>query len=62
MTLDPKEPPESGELILHAARSETLSNTWKLRVIREASLSLCLVDNWLRVSWMAAWKSANVGW
>src|SRR5262249_3462643 len=48
--------------ILHAVRSETLSNTWKLRVMREASLSLCLLDNWLRVSCTAAWKSANLGW
>jgi len=49
-------------IILHAARSETSSNTWKLRVIREASLSLCLVDTPLSVSWIAAWKAANVAW
>jgi hypothetical protein len=50
------------ETILHSARSETLSNTWKLRVMREASLSLCLVDTWLRVSCIAVWKLANVAW
>ena len=31
--------------ILYAARSETLSNTWKLSVMREASLSWCLVGS-----------------
>jgi hypothetical protein len=41
-------------IILYAASSETSSNTWKLSVIREASLSLCLVDNLLRVSSTAA--------
>jgi hypothetical protein len=48
-------------VILYAAKSETSSNTWKLRVIREASLSLCLVDSLLSVSSIAARKSANVG-
>jgi DNA-directed RNA polymerase specialized sigma24 family protein len=47
--------------ILHAARSETLSNTWKLRVMREAILSWCLVGNWAMLFWMAARKSAKVG-
>ena len=48
--------------ILYAANSETSSNTWKLRVRREASLSLCLPPNALIVPSMAALKSANVGW
>src|SRR6516164_6188099 len=31
-------------VILHAARSETSSNSWKLRVINDASFSACVVD------------------
>src|SRR5262249_16804289 len=30
-------------VILHAARSETSSSSWKLRVIRDASFSACVV-------------------
>jgi hypothetical protein len=48
------------EVILHAARSETSSNSWKLSVINDASLSAWVVGTRSRTSWMAARKSANV--
>ena len=48
--------------ILYAARSETSSSSWNLSVISEASDSACVVPSWLRVSSMAALKSAKLGW
>ena len=48
--------------ILHAARSETSSNSWKLSVISDASLSACVVGMRAITSSTAARKSANVGW
>ena len=41
-------------LILHAAKSETFSNRWKLRVIKVFSGSAWVVGRPLRVSWTAA--------
>ena len=48
-------------IIPHAAISETVSNRWKLRVIREARSIACLVGRAAIVSSMAIRKSANVG-
>ena len=46
--------------ILHAASSETLSKTWKLRVKREARRPLCLVGISTMTRSMAALKSAKL--
>ena len=48
-------------LILHAASSETSSNSWKLSVMSEASLFAWVVGTRSRTSWMAARKSAKLG-
>ena len=47
-------------VILHAASSETLSKTWKLRVKREARRPLCLVGISTMTRSMAALKSAKL--
>ena len=48
--------------IPYAAMSETSSNCWKLSVISVFSCSAWVVERPSRISWMAAWNSANVGW
>ena len=47
--------------ILYAARSGTSSNSWKLRVMSDASASAWVVLSLLRVSSMASLKAAKLG-
>ena len=48
------------DVILHAARNEAGSNSWKLWVMRVASFSRCLVGMWSRQPSMAWQNSSKV--